>query len=255
MVLNSLCILGTEVKLRSSAYDVVIAGFMEPSCFLFDDDVLTELAKVLKPSGKLLLKEPVSARKDSLSADELNVLKKIFSPLVSAPELQANAKLAGFVEVTMTNSLEIRRDPSYQVVVDFLSSRYPGVDVQACLMGVDFVVMTCMKPAYEVGAVSQLKLGFNKKKLEGKQQKKTTAQVWQVSAGDDENDDDDLFDDDDFLGEEDLVKPDPESLKSNCATRKKACKNCTCGRADMEMEEESGFPKPEPVSSCGSVSI
>eukprot|EP01135_Chromosphaera_perkinsii_P004683 Nk52_evm32s293 gene=Nk52_evmTU32s293 len=239
-----------SVKLRPASYNIIVAGFMEPSCLTFSDELLAELAKVLKPSGKLLLKEPIKGDED-VGADKLKMLKRVFQPFRSAGELQGSAKLAGFVNITMTNTMSILRDQSIESIVEYLSRQNPNVDVKDCLSGVHFIIIACMKPAYEIGAVSQLSLKFNKKKVEQKKPKQTSAQVWQISAGDDDEDED-LFDDDDFLGEEDLAKPDPESLKSNCATRKKACKNCTCGRLEMEMEEEKGFPKPEPVSSCGS---
>ena len=47
--------------------------------------------------------------------------------------------------------------------------------------------------------------------------------------------DDDFIDDDALLTEEDRVRPTVE--KSDCSTKRKACKNCSCGRAEMEEKE------------------
>ncbi|ORZ38136.1 cytokine-induced anti-apoptosis inhibitor 1, Fe-S biogenesis-domain-containing protein [Catenaria anguillulae PL171] len=51
---------------------------------------------------------------------------------------------------------------------------------------------------------------------------------------------DELIDEDALLDEDDLVKPAKELLSqpSNCETKRKACKNCSCGRAEMEAAEE-----------------
>lgn len=57
--------------------------------------------------------------------------------------------------------------------------------------------------------------------------------VWTVSAMDDEVE---LEDEDDLLDEEDLIVP-PTKLSGDCSTRKKACKDCTCGRAEEEELE------------------
>lgn len=69
-------------------------------------------------------------------------------------------------------------------------------------------------------------------------------------------DENDLIDEDSMLQPEDLVKP----LKvEKCETKKKACKNCTCGRANNEeklQEEKKPIEKIEQKSSgCGSCGL
>jgi len=74
------------------------------------------------------------------------------------------------------------------------------------------------------------------------------SKVWTV--GDDDLIEDDLIDDDDLLEEEDLIINAPV-VAEGCATTKKACKNCTCGRADGTIELET-TPAEQPKSACGS---
>lgn len=45
---------------------------------------------------------------------------------------------------------------------------------------------------------------------------------------------DDLIDENDLLEADDYVKPAQESLQAGCAPTKKACKDCSCGRAEAE---------------------
>jgi len=103
---------------------------------------------------------------------------------------------------------------------------------------------TAAKPAHEVGA-SRL-LSFAKKEPVAP----PTASVWTLE--DIEDDTVELLDSDTLLDKEDLVKPDPSSLRV-CGTtgKKKACKDCSCG-----LREELADGK-EPTtksfsSSCGS---
>ncbi|CAB4289347.1 unnamed protein product [Prunus armeniaca] len=65
--------------------------------------------------------------------------------------------------------------------------------------------------------------------------KKTTKSLPKVQI----NDDSDLIDEDSLLTEEDLKKPQP-LLPGDCevGSTRKACKNCTCGRAEEEQKVE-----------------
>nr|CAB3231025.1 anamorsin homolog [Phallusia mammillata] len=118
---------------------------------------------------------------------------------------------------------------------------------------VTVIALVGNKPSYEVGSSTSLKISFGKSKpVNGNTSAK---QVWSLSALDMDDDDVELIDDDELLQEQDLVKPDAESLKAPCGTGgpkpKKACKNCSCGLA--EELEAGAKPKPKPVSSaCGS---
>jgi len=57
--------------------------------------------------------------------------------------------------------------------------------------------------------------------------------LWEAPAAGDG----DLIDDDALLTEEDRERPAIDA--SDCATKKRACKNCTCGRAEEEAAAEA----------------
>ncbi|CAF2120190.1 unnamed protein product, partial [Brassica napus] len=72
------------------------------------------------------------------------------------------------------------------------------------------------------------------------------------------DDDLDLIDEDSLLTEEDLKKP-QVPVASGCETTKKACKNCVCGRAEIEEKAvKLGLTEDQienPQSSCGSCGL
>jgi len=104
------------------------------------------------------------------------------------------------------------------------------------------VELTGFKPKFEVG--SAMKLSFAPKLANN---------TWKIDLNDD---DVELEDPDDLLTEEDLIKPDPTTLKV-CGTtgQRKACKTCVCGlKEELEAEEMGKIEnnKKEFKSSCGS---
>ena len=111
--------------------------------------------------------------------------------------------------------------------------------------GTAFLV-TASTPNHEVGA-SRL-LSFAKPAAPVKAAPK--ADVWTLE--DSEDDTVELMDDSELLNEEDLVKPDPASLRV-CGTtgKKKACKDCSCGLKE-ELDDGKEPSKKDFTSSCGS---
>lgn len=59
----------------------------------------------------------------------------------------------------------------------------------------------------------------------------------------------------DLLGDEDLQTK-TAAPREDCTTRRRACKNCVCGRAELERQaERDGKPIPEiPAGGCGNCS-
>ncbi|KAL8503598.1 hypothetical protein ACS0TY_022361 [Phlomoides rotata] len=72
------------------------------------------------------------------------------------------------------------------------------------------------------------------------------------------DDDVDLIDEDSLLTEEDLKKPQLPSDDCEVGSTRKACKNCTCGRAEVEEKVTLGLTMDQidnPQSACGSVCL
>ncbi|CAG9821042.1 unnamed protein product [Phaedon cochleariae] len=104
-------------------------------------------------------------------------------------------------------------------------------------------LITANKPKFELGSSTQLKLP------------KIPTSVWKLDTALDEESE--TIDPDELLDEDDLVKPDPMSLRV-CGTtgKRKACKDCSCGLAE-ELSTEAQIGKiidttDAPKSSCGS---
>ncbi|KAJ0178194.1 hypothetical protein K1T71_006017 [Dendrolimus kikuchii] len=176
---NSLMI--TEDSRPHSSFDVVVSNWLAPYAVKHTDSLLALIVKLLKPSGKLVLKDET--------------------------DLMSALKINGFVNV---------------------------------FLGLDNIYIA-EKPNFEVGSKASLKLSGGKPavwKLDD-----TVEAAW---TGDD---DDETIDDNELLDEDDLKKPDKQSLRV-CATtgKRKACADCVCGLA----EELRGETKETPKSSCGS---
>lgn len=215
---------------EESSVDVILSGYIPPPSFSHTSSVLAELARLLKPSGTLFLREPVA------TTGTINGLRPV-NKLTSA------LKLSGFVdvsEVKVTNELNSDLKTGLKAC---------GVNIRDDEMAaLSLAHVQAKKPSYEVGAISSLSFASkpsNKVNSEA-------AKVWSLDITDD--DDLELIDSDTLLEEEDLLKPSPESLQSKCGPnsgRKKACKDCTCGLS--EQLEKGDKIETRPVnSSCGS---
>jgi hypothetical protein len=113
-------------------------------------------------------------------------------------------------------------------------------------------LVSASTPAYESGARFDIANGTPLAALVP-----DSKSVWAELADNDA--DDGIIDTDQLLTEEDLKRPDPESLRV-CGTTgvRKACANCVCGLAQELDAEAAGEQRKTnsalPSSSCGSVS-
>ncbi|XP_074008900.1 anamorsin isoform X2 [Numenius arquata] len=216
---------------RESSFDVILSGVVPGSTAQHSAEVLAEIARILKPGGRVLLKETVVTESENNSR------------IKTAAKLPTALTLSGLVEVKELQKEALTPEEA-QSVREHLG--YQGNDLL-------IVQVEGKKPNFEVGSSSQLKLSFAKQPgPSGKPSvDPATAKLWTLSANDMNDEEMDLLDSDELLDSEDLKKPDPSSLKApSCKEmgKKKACKNCTCGLAEeLEQEKKNSQPK----SACG----
>jgi len=240
---------------NSSAYDVIISTAASASGH--SGSFLSAALKSLKPGGTLLLREPLLLGLETVPS------------LRSESQLRSALTLAGFLDTQLTNTQEQS------------NSAVAQVDGKAIQVQVATFEITSRKPQWEVGAKATLSFGLKTAPAikRQKQETKPSTAVWTLSSddtvdesvavvsstkscsvwkisGDDE--DEELEDENALLGAEDLLRPGLSAKRDDCEIgkggKKKACKNCTCGRAEgqMEVEDKKEAPKETPKSSCGS---
>ncbi|XP_069510158.1 anamorsin [Ambystoma mexicanum] len=229
---------------KESSFDVILSGLVLNSAAVHSSEVLAEMARILRPGGRILLREPVSPSVTPGGGGNEGGIR-------NPAQLSSTLTLSGLTEVK-----EVQKEPltpqEAQAVGRLLG--YQGDDLR-------FLQMTGRKPNFEVGSASQLKLSFAKKNvpLVKPVVDAAAAKLWTLSANDMNDEEVDLLDSDELLDPEDLKKPDPSSLRAtSCgegsSTKKKACKNCTCGLAEeLEAEKDKNAPKPsaQSKSACG----
>lgn len=207
---------GNEGKVAVENFEMLISSSHTASTF---DHVL---AGVLPPFA---FKCPLD-----ILGEALRVLKPggiLTVRTTDSNSTQSNLKLAGFTSVSEPKDASLT-DEQKRTVIASVSE------------------ITSSKPNFEVG--SAMKLSFAKPVAP-----KAPVGTWNIDLADD---DVDLADPDDLLTEEDLIRPDPASLKV-CGTtgQRKACKNCVCGlKEELDSEDKKKVEENQKnfKSSCGS---
>uniref|UniRef100_A0A3B4B1Q3 Anamorsin n=1 Tax=Periophthalmus magnuspinnatus TaxID=409849 RepID=A0A3B4B1Q3_9GOBI len=203
----------------ASSFDWVLSYSVSDSSFSHSADGLSEMARVLRPGGKLLLEGKFLKLESALK----------LSGFVSITEVSAGTKSAAVQSALGTNPLGRT----------CLSASKPNFEVGSSTQ-------------------IRLSFGKTTKKPEKAALDSNTVKMWMLSANDMADDEVDLLDSDALLDEEDLKKPEPTLLKvATCgegtSKKKKACKNCTCGLAEELDQESKGKQSSNlPKSACGS---
>lgn len=196
----------------ASCFNKIYSGCVGLATLQHDVDTVGQLTRLLTPGGQLTFVQCVSSDQDPGTMSSLVILSGLSSP--------STTPLSSY--------------PNYDATVSKLN-----------MSQAQFYCVTGVKPNFEVGA-SRL-LSFAKPAAAPA---KPAADVWTLEDIDDDTVE--LVDDKTLLSQEDLVKPDPATLRV-CGTtgKRKACKDCSCGlREELDAGKEPS--KKDFTSSCGS---
>lgn len=133
----------------------------------------------------------------------------------------------------------------------------PGTTVEATVLNGNLSRVEATTPAYEVGATAKVSI---RKSANTTAETEEAKKVWTISAEDPGllgglgDLDDGLADEDDLLASDVVAKAAPSAAEGGCATKRRACKNCSCGRKEMEEaadKESAAAAAPANPSACG----
>lgn len=200
----------------ASSFHRVFSGCVGLATVNHDLEMLALVTRLLRPGGTLTLVQAVSAGQ--------------------APDTVSSPLILSGLSVTSAPTL--------------LTS-YPNMAETLAKLNMSqgqLVTVTASKPNHEVGA-SRL-LSFAKPAAVPAPAPAAAGGVWTLEDIDDDSVE--LMDDKTLLSEEDMVKPDPATLRV-CGTtgKRKACKDCSCGLRE-ELDSGKEPTKKDFTSSCGS---
>ena len=153
---------------------------------------------------------------------------------------------------------------------DGTDGRVMGEDVRTglVLIGCKSVVVVQGEEASDGGVrvvVDAEKLPYERKAKAAIRLESNGVKAWKVASSDAQqgqpikldnyDDDDDLLDEDDLLLDEDVARPDVPVGEDLREGGKKACANCTCGRAEGKERKLTKEMIENPTSGCGSCAL
>jgi len=221
----------SQISLPLSKFNVIYSGTVSPAVLTHSSAYLSRFLNSLAHNGTLILREPVNISSENLPIPNLRSKKTLISTL----------KLAGFVEINVidaTQNLEELKELSKVWEIDVsLEDR------------VEFLSVMAKRPEWDTGTSVAISLKSSRTANKNLKTWKTIQQQ--------DKEESEYIDDDELLDEEDRRRPTIESLArpgGDCSTKKKACKNCSCGRAEMEASivTTNDIISAVPKSSCGS---
>lgn len=222
IVSNAAAVASTSVP--GSGYDVAIS--IADSAALHTAQYLTAVAKLIKPGGNLQLQQPASA--------EVHIAQLCDVPCPRLPLTTAWCAQSGWAGLKH----------------ELLLSGFTDVQPVGSVPGL--LILRATLPTWGLGGKAALPLKAKKDA--------PAAQpvAWNLAADDG---DEELVDDDELLTAEDLKRPAPAAKADDCevGAGRKACANCSCGRAEAEAAGKPVQLTQEmldnPQSSCGNCSL
>lgn len=241
------------ISVEKSCYDRIDMGNLEPF-HAITREILSKLLISLKPNGRLDIGVPVLAEAgpNQEQMNQITNMKLWWSPKMYKEQMISLIKTCGYCDIQELSYENISKDVADDV------KRIWQLEGSAddIIRNYRILRIRCYKPKFEVGASVKLNLRNKSKNLRPLQDKvdPNNNTISRLDDGDE------LIDESTLLTEDDIVKPSVDSLRANkssgCETKRKACKNCSCGRAEMEANavkiNGSDTMDALPKSSCGS---
>ncbi|KAI8379031.1 cytokine-induced anti-apoptosis inhibitor 1, Fe-S biogenesis-domain-containing protein [Blakeslea trispora] len=243
----------SEAPLEKSSYNAICSNLFSPSVAIHTPSILSRYLSTLNAGGQLILEEVV------LLVDLPNTVCPITR---KSTDVESMLKLAGFVDVQVTHVSPVS-DETLAAFFQLWGTTKVEQGVARLSGKFGIAHIEAKKPAYEVG--QKVALNFRKKNTANNKKA-----VWAAISTDD------LEDEDALLDEADKVKPSKASLvrPDDCELtdgKRKACKNCTCGRAEEEAGQSNVVsldlmddivdeivevdPTPKKTGGCGSCAL
>eukprot|EP00245_Coleochaete_scutata_P013719 TRINITY_DN5675_c0_g1_i1.p1 TRINITY_DN5675_c0_g1~~TRINITY_DN5675_c0_g1_i1.p1 ORF type:complete len:327 (-),score=61.58 TRINITY_DN5675_c0_g1_i1:26-1006(-) len=256
VVTNSCTILYGKMPAATASADVVVSLAGTPG--RHTAQFLVELARILRHGGSLLVQEPIS-RRDITPQELQKVGTSLGASIQTQAVLERSLMVAGFTSSSATS----------EIAEGLLAQQWMGITPASvgALQGglLQPFAVTAQKPDW-VGSSFTLK-GKTKTPAPAAAASQPAVQSTNgtlkiaMDDGPSPMEDDELIDEDSLLTEEDLARPPlPTSAPDDCDVGKsgrKACKNCTCGRAELEAKQAplTIDMLENPESACGSCGL